>query len=232
MKRLTTTAMDALRWAQRPCDAGPVCSICSQQHLALVATGECGHAMCEDCWGGWAVANLENCRWNKRTDLRCFAEGCREHSRAEVWQHASTRSEAVQALEQEFAFRRRLQSNELFPTAVQVECPQPGCLGLGYLGSDSIMCFVCEHQWSPMEASASGDASDTVEDLLARGAAKACPACSTPILKNGGCDHMTCRCGHEFYWTNLQPYGRSGAPAPTAPGAQAPRRPGAPAPQR
>jgi len=27
---------------------------------------------------------------------------------------------------------------------------------------------------------------------------KACPKCSFPIEKNGGCIHMTCKCGHEF----------------------------------
>jgi len=33
---------------------------------------------------------------------------------------------------------------------------------------------------------------------------KACPKCSNPIEKNGGCMHMTCQkpggCGHEFCW--------------------------------
>jgi len=29
---------------------------------------------------------------------------------------------------------------------------------------------------------------------------KKCPMCNTRIEKNGGCDHMTCRCGHNFCW--------------------------------
>ena len=30
---------------------------------------------------------------------------------------------------------------------------------------------------------------------------KHCPSCRVVILKDGGCDHMRCRCGHEFYWS-------------------------------
>jgi len=36
---------------------------------------------------------------------------------------------------------------------------------------------------------------------------KSCPGCKFDIMKNGGCDHMTCRrCGHEFCWLCLAPY--------------------------
>lgn len=35
---------------------------------------------------------------------------------------------------------------------------------------------------------------------------KPCPRCGLVIEKNAGCDHMTCRCGHHFYWTTLRPY--------------------------
>lgn len=27
-----------------------------------------------------------------------------------------------------------------------------------------------------------------------------CPHCQNYVLKNGGCNHMTCRCGAEFQW--------------------------------
>ncbi|KAF0465694.1 Serine/arginine repetitive matrix protein 2 [Gigaspora margarita] len=32
------------------------------------------------------------------------------------------------------------------------------------------------------------------------GQLKQCPNCSSRIKKNEGCDHMTCRCGHQFCW--------------------------------
>ncbi len=31
-----------------------------------------------------------------------------------------------------------------------------------------------------------------------------CPRCLTPIQRNQGCRHMTCRCGHEFCWHCLR----------------------------
>lgn len=30
---------------------------------------------------------------------------------------------------------------------------------------------------------------------------KLCPNCKVPIEKNSGCDHLSCRCGHDFWWT-------------------------------
>ncbi|CAG8534958.1 11623_t:CDS:2 [Paraglomus brasilianum] len=35
---------------------------------------------------------------------------------------------------------------------------------------------------------------------------KSCPECKEAIEKNDGCDHMTCRCGHEFCWLCLSPF--------------------------
>ncbi len=34
-----------------------------------------------------------------------------------------------------------------------------------------------------------------------------CPKCRWPIEKAEGCDHMTCRCGHQFCYRCLADYG-------------------------
>jgi ariadne-1 len=35
---------------------------------------------------------------------------------------------------------------------------------------------------------------------------KNCPQCQTPWWKNGGCNHFTCSCKHEFCWICLEPW--------------------------
>ena len=37
------------------------------------------------------------------------------------------------------------------------------------------------------------------------GEVKNCPRCGILIEKNGGCNNMTCRCGHHFNWVTLLP---------------------------
>lgn len=34
---------------------------------------------------------------------------------------------------------------------------------------------------------------------------KTCPLCKEKVNKNGGCNAMTCRCGHHFCWLCLKP---------------------------
>lgn len=205
MTRLRRAEGQNLVRGSKPHSPGPVCTICCEQRLALLSNPECGHAACEDCWARWACENLGHCRRQKRVDLHCFGEDCRSYVTWAIWQHATTRNNDVSGLDKEFAYRRRLQRNELYPPEVQVDCPRAGCLGLGYGGFDTLMCFVCEHQW---RADETGESCDTNVELMLGEAMKKCPACGEYIIKNGGCDHMTCRCKHEFYWSTLLPYRR------------------------
>jgi len=186
----------------------PTCPVCQETCLALLSDPDCdsSHAACETCWTRWAEEQIESCVAHRRLEARCMWPECttRLSTSLGVWYHASTRSEAVRALTKKLERRAHLQRNPLYPAPVQVECPLIGCVGLGYLGYDTVMCFHCEHQWIPTEAGEPAGLPD-VEKVMGV-AVKKCPQCKEYIEKNGGCDHMTCRCKYEFYWSTLKPY--------------------------
>ena len=35
-----------------------------------------------------------------------------------------------------------------------------------------------------------------------------CPSCDAPVQKNGGCNHIRCRCGADFQWSRAKPVAR------------------------
>jgi len=171
------------------------CSVCNDYCGPTLTCAGCGHGACEACTGRWVDAQLPGCCTQHRLQFRCFTPGCNHGIGEAIALHVSDAAKNVKA---NLAKRARMQKNKLYPPAMQVNCPQPGCVGLGYLGFDTVMCFLCEHQWLAQD----GDA--PVEGLP--GTLKACPRCHVQIEKNGGCDHMTCRCGHEFFWSTLLPF--------------------------
>lgn len=204
--RLVRTSGKVLVWAPLPSEPGPVCPICSQSCLALLGNPRCEHAACEDCWRLWVEAQLPHCRGRREADIRCIGAGCRERAVPAIWDHTCTQSASVRGLEATLAKRRRLQANVLYPPEMQVECPRAECLGLAYRGFDTLMCFLCEHQWT----SGTDEAAPVTigDDVVVGLQLKQCPSCGEHIMKNGGCDHMTCRCKYEFWWSTLLPYRR------------------------
>uniref|UniRef100_A0A7S4RUE5 RING-type domain-containing protein n=1 Tax=Alexandrium monilatum TaxID=311494 RepID=A0A7S4RUE5_9DINO len=187
---------------------GLVCPVCCEQRVALVsAQPECaGHAACADCWVKWTGEQLELCVQQRAPAVRCMFPPCRQAASKELWQVVCGRLDEAGELEKRFARRRRLQDNPFFPAELQVDCPRPGCVGLAYLGYDTSMCFICEHQWVPEDGAGELPATDV--EVVMGVAVKKCPKCTEYIEKNGGCDHMTCRCKYEFYWSTLKPYTR------------------------
>lgn len=192
----------------RLAEAGPLCPVCCEHRVGLLCgQPECeDHGACVDCWVKWAGEQLEQCVQQRAPAMRCIFPQCQRIGDEALWRLICARSLPAAELEQRFARRRRLQASPLFPAELQIDCPQPGCVGLGYLGYDTSMCFMCEYQWVPGEGA--GKAPETDIEMVMGVAVKKCPKCGEYIEKNGGCDHMTCRCRHEFYWSTLRPYGR------------------------
>lgn len=199
-------AFPATTWSALPWKPGPTCPICQECCWALLQNSSCGHAVCENCWALWAASQVEQLLATRRAIGFCFSPGCHDTLTGSLWQRCCAHSQAVQEFSRlpMVAARFRLQENPFYPRPLQVDCPRPECWGLGYLGFDRVMCFICECQWHPEEP---GNAPEDADVELVMGVkVKKCPRCNEYIEKNGGCDHMTCRCRHEFYWSTLKPY--------------------------
>lgn len=183
-----------------------VCTVCREVCPVLLKNMPCDHAVCERCWKTWTESQIPRSFTNKQETVRCFAPECREVIHTSLWSHMTAISKTVCDFDElpGVQRRRKLKTNELYPEAMQVDCPDATCWGLGYLGFDTVMCFICEQQWIPDEPGSSPNDVD-VQDVMGV-KAKQCPSCHEHIEKNGGCDHMTCRCKYEFYWSTLKPY--------------------------
>ncbi|CAJ1413043.1 unnamed protein product [Effrenium voratum] len=190
---------------------GPSCPICGEVRVALLChKGHETHAACEQCWGRWAEEQLEQCVRCRQPPARClWPDCCVDMIEAALWTEVQKSSQPLQQHLTRLARRKRLQRSPMYPAALQVDCPSPSCVGLGYLGFDTVMCFICERQWD-----AESGVTDKPPELLPAGSelqvagltVRRCPQCQEYIEKNGGCDHMTCRCRHQFSWTTLKPW--------------------------
>jgi len=194
-----------------PTEPSPACPVCREHRMLIRDPGSMcdDHAACELCWARWAEGHLERCVEESAMVVRSLWPECGRNISDVLWQHLCSMSCELAELERRFVFRRHLQRNPLFPAAMQVNCPRRECVGLGYLGYDTVMCFICEHQWTPDGAVGESPPEVDVQEVMGV-RVKRCPKCSEYIEKNGGCDHMTCCCTHEFYWTTLKPF-RGGA---------------------
>lgn len=101
-----------------------------------------------------------------------------------------------------------------------VECPTCDELVSGNPGRPNMACTACKAEFCFHHALAHPGKKCPVEkvSLAARvGNAwwrmrhtRTCPSCKNSIEKNGGCNHMTCRCGFEICWKCGDPYEKNG----------------------
>lgn len=156
----------------------------------------CSHEACGTCWTKWIESGpLEKARAEKCLRVRCYA--CTKNLPQKMVLEVSTEGTALmENLERRF----KLTQSTLFPAIMQVECKRPECVGIGYLGFETVMCFICQEQWSSEDEVAEQPSADM-------SGVKKCPKCQVLIEKNGGCDHMTCKmCRHEWWWSTGKSY--------------------------
>mmetsp|Transcript_7453 Transcript_7453/g.14922 ORF Transcript_7453/g.14922 Transcript_7453/m.14922 type:complete len:203 (+) Transcript_7453:49-657(+) len=178
------------------------CPVCCETAVLIVPESRagaymqaCSHAACKDCWKRWIESQLMRCSVDKQLRAACMfcPKSLPQRMVFEV-------SPAAVGLAEKLETRFQLQESELYPAYMQVDCKQVGCVGIGYLGFDRVMCFICQEQWD-------ADAETIFDQPCAEmNGVKACPKCGVLIAKNGGCDHMTCTlCKHEWWWSTGKP---------------------------
>jgi hypothetical protein len=75
-------------------------------------------------------------------------------------------------------------------------------------------CFNCKEEWHAditceqyQKWKIENSEADARYEEWVKANAKRCPHCKSPIEKNGGCNHMTCKkCSHEFCWLCSEAY--------------------------
>lgn len=186
---------------EKPSLSDNVCSLCCENGKVLLQNSGCSSSACGTCWGRWVDTQLPRCRATRQLrTVPCFTPGCCQAMSPTLLRRSCADSEDGSALMRDLFFRQRLQRSVLYPPETHADCPIPGCVGLGYLGFDQVMCFICEHQWVSTGTGPTDDAPDGIKE---------CPKCQVRIAKDGGCDHMSCiQCMHEFWWSSLAPYNR------------------------
>ena len=198
------------------------CPICCEMHTSIMCMewfagkfqSACHCKACMRCVEKWVELNIASCVANKQVRVRCF--GCDKMMPQQAVLESS--SKACQLAEQ-CDRRDTLKANPFFPEIMQVECRQMGCVGIGYLGYEHIMCMICEEQWlaAAEEVSHDGKMEKQLMDPDASAfagtdgitiLAKRCPKCGVLVEKNGGCDHMVCAlCKHQYWWSTGKKYG-------------------------
>jgi hypothetical protein len=98
-------------------------------------------------------------------------------------------------------------------------CPMPDCLYMGFVLSNDcteackvscplcsgVSCKACATPWTRGYFQHSGLTCEKYSDAefeqwKVLKFVQHCTNCKAPIEKNGGCDHMHCRCGFNFFW--------------------------------
>ena len=130
-----------------------MCPVCCESVFEgkLCSMDDCSCSACDECIRRWIDVQLPVCRNNKMLRISCI--GCTKMMSQKM---VLAISPAAAILASQLDHRMSLQANKLYPSYMQVECPRSECVGIGFLGFETIMCFVCEHQWP-----ASGDAPQT-----------------------------------------------------------------------
>lgn len=198
-----------------------VCPICytdikKENSLSL----KCNHQICKECYIEYINDKLMSEPINiLRT--QCPLNGCNLYLTRTIFKKCIT-EKSMQRI-----FAKSLVRNFTVTNKNIKSCPNPRC-NVSIKVEDNIakeikcqcgfvFCFSClEESHIPCDCEMTKQWLEFTKDkgsgedfIWIRDNTKKCPKCSTPIEKNQGCNHMTCRrsaggCGYEFCWVCMK----------------------------
>lgn len=199
------------------------CEICCSDIIndgpgSGITTNDCGHSYCDECWQNHITAMISE---GKSRLVKCMSFQCGkvlniEKLQALLASHPEQLAKFNQAVV--VSFMEENHNVKCCPSA-------PWCGRAVSVNGDAFtepececgvsFCFKCSSEphspctctiWKLWQDKITGD-SETRNWLAAN--TKPCPKCNKPVEKNGGCNHVTCKCGQSFCWHCGQATGRA-----------------------
>lgn len=169
---------------------------------------ECDHKFCCQCFKHYLESEINE---RKVLNITCPGTNCqRIMSNKEIKQLLESR-ELYNKYDQFILEDFLLKDNHF------VFCPTPNC-GNGMIIMDGnkitcqnchfIFCLHCKNKYhegqtcedNKLQNDEQRKTNLKIRKLIQKDKAKFCLECNTLVLKNKGCNHMTCTCGFEFCW--------------------------------
>ncbi|CAF4221288.1 unnamed protein product [Rotaria sp. Silwood2] len=204
------------------------CSICCDTLTSYDACQllPCHHTLCQSCLKSYICTSISSATYSSSggtSPITCFQQNCSTQLNSSLLQ-------AFISYEIYQSYNQSLIDRHLFSSGNYRKCPSRVCLNLLIIDDktkSSLMCScgqrVCSEcleeyhfpatcqQYKSYVARLreSGDdllsiskIGDNSNCYIAEG--KNCPNCGEFVEKNGGCPHMTCKCGNEYCWMCLK----------------------------
>jgi ariadne-1 len=195
-----------------------MCGICCLDYEPeeMFSLSACKHSFCKECWQDHIKAHVHS----NLLSTRCPSQQCKEvlgiRNMTQLFDGSSvtTASAVLKDIYREYLSSFVQSCPSLY------WCPNPvGCSGIIHvevppLQGQGVTCDVC-HQAFCLRCASEPHRPATCDNMRnwlrycsAEGAnvafilvkTKRCPKCHKDIEKNGGCNHMTCKCGYQFCW--------------------------------
>ena len=176
------------------------CLTCYSEKPLILLHDNC--QFCSHCITTWIETQIIQNLQQFTLSITCLTENCGKSIKVEEYFSHLTSDEIER-------INSALYARYLTRTPDILFCSQNGCKYAGFTTNDQFGCktpFICESCHAKWEHPLVVGTSDSIRMkfmnfIVTEFMSKKCPKCSVPIMKKGGCDHMTCTsCNHEYSW--------------------------------